>query len=72
LVKALEQFAEHFGPDRNVSVSRELSKVFEENKRGTIAEVLAHFQSKTIKGEIVIVVEGKPNLKMVETEEDPE
>jgi 16S rRNA (cytidine1402-2'-O)-methyltransferase len=72
LVKALEQFAEHFGPDRNVSVSRELSKVFEENKRGTIAEVLAYFQSKTIKGEIVIVVEGKPNLKMVETEEDLE
>ena len=72
LVKALEQFAEHFGPDRNVSVSRELSKVFEENKRGTIAEVLAYFQSKTIKGEIVIVVEGKPNLKMVETEEDSE
>jgi 16S rRNA (cytidine1402-2'-O)-methyltransferase len=49
-----------------------LSKVFEENKRGTIAEVLAYFQSKTIKGEIVIVVEGKPNLKMVETEEDLE
>ncbi len=59
LVKALEQFAEHFGPERNVSVSRELSKVFEENKRGTIAEVLLHFQSKVIKGEIVIVVEGK-------------
>ena len=72
LVKALEQFAEHFGPERNVSVSRELSKVFEENKRGTIAEVLTHFQSKTIKGEIVIVVEGKPNLKTLESEDGPE
>ena len=72
LVKALEQFAEHFGPERNVSVSRELSKVFEENKRGTIAEVLAYFQSKTIKGEIVIVVEGKPNLKAVESNDEPE
>lgn len=59
LIKALEQFAEHFGPQRNVSVSRELSKVFEENKRGTIAEVLLHFKTKVIKGEIVIVVEGK-------------
>ena len=72
LVKALEQFAEHFGSERNVSVSRELSKVFEENKRGTIAEVLVHFQSKTIKGEIVIVVEGKPNLKTLESEDGPE
>ena len=59
LIKALEQFAEHFGPQRNVSVSRELSKVFEENKRGTIAEVLLHFKTKVIKGEIVIVMEGK-------------
>ncbi|MEI6137759.1 MAG: 16S rRNA (cytidine(1402)-2'-O)-methyltransferase [Mariniphaga sp.] len=72
LVKALEQFAEYFGPERNVSVSRELSKVFEENKRGTIVEVLAYFQSKTIKGEIVIVVEGKPNLKTVESNDEPE
>lgn len=58
LVKALEQFAEFFGSERKVSVSRELSKVFEENIRGTVAEVLAHFQSKTVKGEIVIVLEG--------------
>jgi 16S rRNA (cytidine1402-2'-O)-methyltransferase len=62
LVKALEQFLEYFGPDRKVSVSRELSKLFEENFRGTIAEVLAHFQSKTVKGEIVIVLEGKPEM----------
>lgn len=72
LVKALEQFAENFGSDRNVSVSRELSKIFEENVRGTIAEVLAHFQSKTVKGEIVIVLEGKPEVKVnkYEAEED--
>jgi len=63
LVKALEQFVEYFGADRKVSVSRELSKLFEENFRGTVAEVLAHFQSKTVKGEIVIVLEGKPELK---------
>ncbi len=63
LVKALEQFSEYFGPDRKVSVSRELSKLFEENFRGTVAEVLAHFRSKTVKGEIVIVLEGKPDPK---------
>ena len=74
LVKALEQFLEYFGADRNVSVSRELSKLFEENFRGTISEVLAHFKSKTVKGEIVIVLEGKPELKSKgrEEEEDEE
>jgi len=72
LVKALEQFLEYFGADRNVSVSRELSKLFEENFRGTIAEVLAHFQSKTVKGEIVIVLEGKPELKSKGREDDDE
>jgi len=70
LVKALEQFSEYFGSDRKVSVSRELSKLFEENFRGTVAEVLAHFQSKTIKGEIVIVLEGKPDSKLNDREED--
>lgn len=70
LVKALEQFAENFGSDRNVSVSRELTKIFEENFRGTIAEVLAHFQSKTVKGEIVIVLEGKPEVKVNKYEEE--
>jgi len=70
LVKALEQFSEYFGPDRKVSVSRELSKLFEENFRGTVAEVLAHFKSKTVKGEIVIVLEGKAELKTGKYEED--
>ena len=72
LVKALEQFLEYFGADRNVSVSRELSKLFEENFRGTIAEVLAHFQSKTVKGEIVIVLEGKLEIKTKGREEEDE
>jgi len=58
LVKSLEQFAEFMGHDRRASVSRELSKLFEENRRGTLAELIEHFSSKTIKGEIVIVLEG--------------
>ena len=59
LVKALEQFIEYFGADRQASVSRELTKMFEENKRGTVTELAEYFKSKTIKGEIVIVVAGK-------------
>jgi 16S rRNA (cytidine1402-2'-O)-methyltransferase len=59
LLKTLLQFAEYFGEDRQCSVSRELSKKFEETKRGTIKEVHDYFSAKTIKGEIVIVVEGK-------------
>ena len=59
LVKLLEQLQEHFGGNRQVSVSRELSKLHEENARGTITEVLDHFKAKTVKGEIVVVVEGK-------------
>ena len=66
LVKTLEQFAEHFGSERKVSVSRELSKIFEENVRGTVAEVLAHFTAKTVKGEIVIVLEGREVKKSKE------
>lgn len=63
LVKALQQFAEHFGADRQVCVSRELSKMFEENVRGTVTEVIAHFGDKSVKGEIVIVVAGKADEK---------
>jgi 16S rRNA (cytidine1402-2'-O)-methyltransferase len=58
LIKALEEFATYFGAERKASVSRELTKLFEETKRGTIAEILEYFKAKTIKGEIVIVVEG--------------
>jgi 16S rRNA (cytidine1402-2'-O)-methyltransferase len=70
LIKLLEQFVAHFGPERFVSVSRELTKLYEENFRGSAAEVLAHFSSKTIKGEIVVVVEGKADSKRAEKEEE--
>jgi 16S rRNA (cytidine1402-2'-O)-methyltransferase len=58
LVKTLQQFAEYFGPGRQASVSRELSKLYEENVRGTLEELILHFGAKTVKGEIVIVVAG--------------
>ncbi|HLN73907.1 MAG TPA: 16S rRNA (cytidine(1402)-2'-O)-methyltransferase, partial [Prolixibacteraceae bacterium] len=70
LMKTLEQFAEFLGPDRRASVSRELSKLFEENKRGTLAELIEHFGSKAIKGEIVIVLEGYKEASIEETEEE--
>lgn len=59
LVKTLEDFIQYFGAERLCSVSRELTKLFEENKRGTLQEVTAYFKEKTVKGEIVIVVAGK-------------
>ena len=59
LVKTLENLIEYFGAQRQCSVSRELTKVFEENKRGTLKEVHDYFKQKTVKGEIVIVVQGK-------------
>ncbi len=58
LVKTLKDFIEYFGVERQCSVSRELTKIFEENKRGTLQEVHDHFNSKTVKGEIVIIVAG--------------
>ncbi|WP_290792467.1 16S rRNA (cytidine(1402)-2'-O)-methyltransferase [Flavihumibacter sp. UBA7668] len=58
LVKTLEELAAWLGADRQASVSRELTKLFEENKRGTLAELATYFSSKTVKGEIVLVVEG--------------
>lgn len=72
LVKALEQFAEYFGEERRASVSRELTKMFEENKRGSLKELIVHFKSKTIKGEIVIVVEGNRIRKGKEETRDDE
>jgi 16S rRNA (cytidine1402-2'-O)-methyltransferase len=59
LIKTLGHFVEYFGVDRQVSVSRELTKMFEETIRGTATEVLAHYTAKPPKGEIVVVVEGK-------------
>lgn len=58
LVKTLEEFIQYFGAERQCCVSRELTKVFEENKRGTLTEVAEYFKSKTVKGEIVIVLQG--------------
>jgi 16S rRNA (cytidine1402-2'-O)-methyltransferase len=59
LVKTLEEFIQFFGEDRLCSVSRELTKMFEENKRGPLKDVCDHFKQKNVKGEIVIIVQGK-------------
>lgn len=59
LVKTLEDFIQYFGTDRQCCVSRELTKMFEENKRGTLKEVCEYFKQKNVKGEIVIVLQGK-------------
>lgn len=63
LVKTLEQFGEYFGLDRDCSVAREISKVHEEHRRGTVAEVLEWFREHEPKGEIVIVVAGAPSVR---------
>lgn len=67
LVKTLRQLAEVFGSDRQVSVAREISKVHEEHVRGTLDEVVAHFETTPPKGEIVIVVAGTPKTKAKST-----
>lgn len=59
LVKTLEEFIQYFGAERQCCVSRELTKMFEENKRGSLQEVCDYFKEKTVKGEIVIVLAGK-------------
>ncbi|MCX8491140.1 MAG: 16S rRNA (cytidine(1402)-2'-O)-methyltransferase [Cyclobacteriaceae bacterium] len=59
LVKTLEQMIEFFGENRMVSVSRELTKLYEETFTGTLMEVVAHFKSKEVKGEIVMVIDGR-------------
>jgi 16S rRNA (cytidine1402-2'-O)-methyltransferase len=59
LVKTLGHFGEYFGLQRKASVSRELTKYYEETKRGTIEELIAYFGLKQVKGEIVIIVDGK-------------
>ena len=63
VVRCLEQFAEVFGPNRAVSVSRELTKKFEQTVRGSVAEVLGHFRATEPRGEFVIVVAGKPKSR---------
>lgn len=63
LVKTLDQLIEHFGPERECSVAREISKIHEEHRRGTLAEVSAWYKEHEPKGEIVIVVAGAPPEK---------
>lgn len=58
LIKTLEQFSEFFGNERQISVSREISKIYEQTVRGTIREVIEQFNDKKVKGEIVIIVQG--------------
>jgi 16S rRNA (cytidine1402-2'-O)-methyltransferase len=58
LVKTLDELAQYFGADRRCSVSREITKMFEENKRGTLKEVSDYFKAKEVKGEIVLIVQG--------------
>ncbi len=69
LVKTLEQFAQYFGEDRPCSVAREISKKFEEHRRGSIGQVLEHFKKTEPKGEIVIIVAGKPAVRGKASEE---
>lgn len=71
LVKTLRELAQYLGPDRLCCVSRELTKKFEENKRGTLEEVASYFEQKPVKGEIVLVVAGsgyQPHDPAPETE----
>ena len=71
-MKTLIQFAELFGADREAAVSRELTKKFEENVRGTLQELIDHFSAGEVKGEIVIVLSGKPRKAKHEADSDDE
>jgi 16S rRNA (cytidine1402-2'-O)-methyltransferase len=71
LYKTLQQFCEYFGEERMVSVSREISKKFEETKRGTLKEVTEYFAEKTIKGEIVIVVSAEEKTTSKKEKNNP-
>lgn len=64
ILKALQQLIEHFGADRPASVSRELTKVYEETVRGTLQEIITHFSTNPVKGEFVIVVGGKTKTEL--------
>jgi len=61
ILKTLGHFAEYFGEDRSISISREISKLYEETIRGSVKEVIKHFENKPPKGEFVIIVSGKQN-----------
>jgi 16S rRNA (cytidine1402-2'-O)-methyltransferase len=62
LLKLLQELKDHLGAERKASVSRELTKLFEETKRGSLDELIQFYSSKTVKGEIVVVVQGNKNL----------
>ena len=62
VIKTLSQFAEYFGADRQATISREISKIYEETLRGTLSELIEHFTNERPRGEFVIIVSGK-NLK---------
>lgn len=68
--KDLKDFAETFGGDRKASLSREMTKMYEENVRGTLSYILDYFESRNIKGEFVLVVEGMDKKKLKEKEVD--
>jgi 16S rRNA (cytidine1402-2'-O)-methyltransferase len=63
VLKTLSQFIDYFGEDRNVSVSREMTKIHAETIRGTLKEVFSFFNNKSIKGEFVIILEGMLKIK---------
>lgn len=69
LVKTLEQLAQYLGAERKASVSREISKKFEETRHGTLAELVASYKEREAKGEIVIVVAGKTDDKKKDEDE---
>ena len=63
LTRLLEDFITFFGASRECSISRELTKIHEENKRGTLSELLEYFSSKEVKGELVVIVKGREKMK---------
>ena len=63
LVKLLQELKEYLGAERKASVCRELTKMFEETKRGSLEELITFYSSKTVKGEIVVVVQGNKNIE---------
>lgn len=70
LLKTLEQFVTFFGENRLASVSREISKIYEETRRGTLSELVISFKKNTVKGEIVIVLGGKEGKNKEDTRDD--
>lgn len=72
VVKTLTQFAEHFGEDREASASREISKMFEETKRGPLLQLIEHFTQNEPRGEFVIVVSGKDSKKELKKKDKKE